>query len=52
MDKSTDTQRVSLKMPPELPERLDRAASRRGVSLQSLIKVWIGDKLDQLADLR
>ena len=52
MGKATDNKCVSIKMPSELIERLERAAGRRGVSVQSLIKVWIGDKLDQLPDVR
>lgn len=39
--------RVSVDMPVTMIERLDRAAEKRGVNRQAVIKMWLWDKLDE-----
>lgn len=39
--------RVSVDMVPPMVARLDRRAGQLGVSRQSLIKVWLGERLDE-----
>lgn len=43
--------RVSVDFPGGIVARLDRAAKRRGVSRQALIKMWVVDQLDNEAKL-
>lgn len=40
------TRAISLRLPVSLLERLKTAANRRDVPYQSLIKVWLAEKLD------
>jgi len=37
---------ISLRLPNTLPERIKVAARKRDVPYQSLIKVWLAEKLD------
>lgn len=41
--------RVNVDFPGDIVSRLDRAAQRRGVSRQALIKMWIVEHLDNEA---
>ncbi|MBN1459465.1 MAG: CopG family transcriptional regulator [Armatimonadetes bacterium] len=41
--------RVNVDFPPWMVESLDREAARLGVTRQSLIKIWIAERLEQLA---
>ena len=41
--------RVNVDFPRWMVESLDREAERLGVTRQSLIKIWISDRLEQLA---
>lgn len=41
--------RVNVDFPPWMVESLDREAQRLGVTRQSLIKIWIAERLEQLA---
>jgi len=41
--------RVNVDFPPWMVESLDREADRLGVTRQSLIKIWIAERLEQLA---
>jgi hypothetical protein len=41
------TTSISLRMPVSLLERLKTAAHKRDVPYQSLIKIWLAEKLDQ-----
>jgi predicted DNA binding CopG/RHH family protein len=38
---------ISLRMPVSLLERIKTAAHKRDVPYQSLIKIWLAEKLDQ-----
>ncbi len=46
---STDPKRVNVDFPGWMVDSLDREARRMGVTRQSLIKLWLGDKLGQKA---
>jgi hypothetical protein len=46
---STDPKRVNVDFPGWMVDSLDREARRMGVTRQSLIKLWLGDKLGQMA---
>ena len=41
--------RVNVDFPDWMIESLDREASRLGVTRQSIIKVWLAERLEQLA---
>ena len=43
----TEPKRVNVDFPAWMVESLDREARRLGVTRQSLIKLWLADKLDQ-----
>jgi len=45
-----DPRRVNVDFPPWMVEELDAEARRLGITRQSLIKIWIGGKLDALSD--
>jgi hypothetical protein len=45
----TDPKRVNVDFPGWMVDSLDREARRMGVTRQSLIKLWLADKLDQKA---
>jgi len=45
----TDARRVNVDFPAWMVDSLDREAHRLGVTRQSLIKLWIADKLGQPA---
>ena len=45
----TDPKRVNVDFPRWMVDSLDREARRMGVTRQSLIKLWLGDKLGQKA---
>lgn len=40
------TKAISLRLPVDLLERIKTAANKRDVPYQSLIKVWLAEKLD------
>ena len=40
--------RVNLDMPVWMIEKLDREAERLGVTRQSVIKVWLAERLDEI----
>jgi hypothetical protein len=42
----TDPRRVNVDFPAWMVDSLDREARRLGVTRQSLIKLWLADKLD------
>ncbi len=42
----TDPRRVNVDFPTWMVDSLDREAPRLGVTRQSLIKLWLADKLD------
>lgn len=44
-----DPQRVNVDFPVWMVESLDREAARIGVTRQSIIKVWIAERLESLA---
>ncbi|WP_027159481.1 type II toxin-antitoxin system BrnA family antitoxin [Methylobacter luteus] len=44
-----DQKRVNVDFPAWMLESLDREASRVGVTRQSIIKVWLAERLEQLA---
>jgi hypothetical protein len=44
----TDARRVNVDFPAWMVESLDREAGRLGVTRQSLIKLWLAEKLGQL----
>jgi CopG antitoxin of type II toxin-antitoxin system len=44
-----EIKRVNIDFPQWMVDRLDREAKRRGVTRQSLIKMWISDELDMRA---
>ena len=46
-----DAKRVNVDFPGDVVSKLDRAAQRRGVSRQALIKMWIVEHLDKEAKL-
>lgn len=41
--------RVNVDFPDWMIESLDREASRLGITLQSIIKVWLAERLEQTA---
>lgn len=43
-----ETKRVNVDFPTWMLDSLDREASRVGVTRQSIIKVWLADKLENL----
>jgi hypothetical protein len=43
------TQRVNVDFPPWMVESLDKEANRLGVTRQSLIKIWIAERLERVA---
>ena len=43
----TDAKRVNVDFPAWMVDSLDREARRLGVTRQSLIKLWLGDRLGQ-----
>jgi len=43
----TEARRVNVDFPAWMVESLDREARRLGVTRQSLIKLWLADKLEQ-----
>lgn len=45
----TDAKRVNVDFPAWMVDSLDREARRLGVTCQSLIKLWLADKLSQSA---
>jgi len=44
-----EKRRVSIDFTAQMVRRLDIEAQRRGVTRQSLIKIWIADRLDGVA---
>jgi hypothetical protein len=44
-----DQKRVNVDFPAWMIESLDREASRVGVTRQSIIKVWLAERLEELA---
>lgn len=42
-----DVRRVNVDFPTWMVESLDREASRLGVTRQSIIKIWIADRLEK-----
>ena len=44
-----EQRRVNVDFPEWMIEALDREAARLGVARQSLVKVWIAERLEQLA---
>ena len=44
-----DARRVNVDFPAWMVESLDREAARLGVTRQSIIKVWIAERLEQQA---
>ncbi len=46
----SDHKRVNVDFPDWMVERLDHEAKRLGVSRQSLIKFWVGERLDSLPE--
>jgi len=44
-----EPQRLSVDAPAWMVEKLDREAQRLGITRQSLIKVWLADRLEQTA---
>jgi len=47
-----DVRRVNVDFPPWMVDSLDSEARRLGVTRQSVIKMWIGDRLEQRAKAR
>lgn len=43
----TETKRVNVDFPAWMVQSIDREARRLGVTRQSLIKLWLADRLDQ-----
>lgn len=43
-------QRVNVDFPTWMVVALDKEARRLGITRQSVIKTWIGDRLDRMAD--
>lgn len=46
-----EAKRVNVDFPGDIVSKLDRAAKRRGVSRQALIKMWVVEQLDNEAKL-
>jgi hypothetical protein len=46
----TDPKRVNVDFPAWMVDSLDREARRLGVTRQSLIKLWLADKLDRAVE--
>lgn len=46
---NTPSRRVNVDFPPWMVDSLDREAKRPGVTRQSVIKVWIAERLEQQA---
>jgi predicted DNA binding CopG/RHH family protein len=44
-----DQKRVNVDFPAWMLESLDKEASRVGVTRQSIIKIWLAERLEQLA---
>jgi hypothetical protein len=44
-----EPRRLSVDAPAWMVERLDREASRLGITRQSLIKVWLAERLERIA---
>src|SRR5262249_12529133 len=44
-----EQQRLSVDAPAWMVERLDREAGRLGITRQSLIKVWLAERLEKVA---
>jgi len=44
-----DQKRVNVDFPAWMIESLDREASRIGVTRQSIIKIWLAERLEELA---
>lgn len=44
-----EAKRVNVDFPAWMVESLDREARKRGVTRQSLIKLWLADKLEQVS---
>ena len=47
-----EQKRVNVDFPVWMVEQLDREASRLGVTRQSIIKVWLAERLEQRADVQ
>jgi biotin operon repressor len=47
-----EQKRVNVDFPTWMIESLDREASRLGVTRQSIIKVWLAERLEQVASSR
>lgn len=45
-DLTPSTKAISLRLPIDLLERIKTAANKRDVPYQSLIKVWLAEKID------
>lgn len=45
-----DQRRVNVDFPTWMIERLDREARRVGVTRQSIIKIWLSERLEQAAN--
>ena len=45
-----EQKRLDLEFPVWMIKALDREASRLGISRESIIKVWLAERLDQLAE--
>lgn len=45
-----DQRRVNVDFPTWMIERLDREAKRVGVTRQSIIKIWLSERLEQAAN--
>jgi hypothetical protein len=46
----TDPKRVNVDFPAWMVDSLDREARRLGITRQSLIKLWLADKLDRAVE--
>jgi hypothetical protein len=46
-----DQKRVNVDFPTWMIHRLDKEAKRLGVPRQSLIKIWIAERLEQISNL-
>ena len=51
-DEETATFRVNVDFPVWTVSELDRESTRLGITRQALVKVWIAERLDQLAQAR
>jgi hypothetical protein len=47
-----EQKRVNVDFPVWMVEQLDREASRLGVTRQSIIKVWLAERLERRADVQ